>query len=265
MRHLLPRLLALVPMLAVGAAPLEAWARGGSQRNLKIPRFAPAVFLEPIKTRTNSITYKALIALHGNFDRPSWQCEEWAKVVRGRAFLLCPRGMLRRDAPRQRRFTYRSTAAARRELEAGLAALRRRFPGKVESGPPALLMGFSLGATYASRMAAAAPQRYPRVLLLEGGHTIWTAQRARRFRRKGGKSVAFGCGTRWCARRSKKTCKRLRRAKVSCRFAYAPGLGHSYGPALTKRLQEVIDEALKTHRKRPTARHPGGRKRAPAP
>jgi hypothetical protein len=30
------------------------------------------------------------LATHGNYDRPSWQCHEWQRLLGARAFVLCP-------------------------------------------------------------------------------------------------------------------------------------------------------------------------------
>jgi pimeloyl-ACP methyl ester carboxylesterase len=219
----------------------EALGRARSLERVKVQGFGSAIVVAPSKPGKQT---PWVIALHGNFDRPSWQCDAWRREVAGRAWLLCPRGMSRRDAPSLRRFTYRSPRRVAKEIAAGRAALERRHAGRIAKGPPALLIGFSLGATYASRLAVRTPRAYPRVLLVEGGHTIWTAKRARAFRRRGGQSVAFACGSGWCARRSRKTCPRLRAAKVDCRAVYLRGLGHSYGKRLGKLAQPLIDAAL---------------------
>jgi pimeloyl-ACP methyl ester carboxylesterase len=227
---LLGGLIMLRPSLAA-AAPLE---------RLDVPGFLRAVVVAP-SSRTPSAP--VAVALHGNFDRPSWQCEQWRQAV-GNSWLLCPRGVARRDAPGMRRFTYRSAGRVEKEIGAAMQALSKRAQRQKGSAKiarwPRLLLGFSLGATHGSRLAVRYPARFSRVVLLEGGHTIWTAARCRAFRKAGGRAVVFGCGTRWCARRSRQICLRLRRAKVFCRFFYAPGLGHSYGPALIKRLQKTV-------------------------
>src|SRR5689334_2604590 len=40
-----------------------------------------------------------VIATHGNYDRPEWQCEVWREIVGDAAFVLCPRGSMRPDSP----------------------------------------------------------------------------------------------------------------------------------------------------------------------
>jgi pimeloyl-ACP methyl ester carboxylesterase len=175
-----------------------------------------------------------VIGLHGNFDRPQWFCGAMEEIVEGRAWLLCPRGRRRRDVPREYdRYTFPSRSRLRREIAAGLKALRERYPGRVAAGP-ALLAGFSLGAIYASRFAVAQPGRYPRLYLVEGAHRVWTPKNIRRFARGGGKAVLFGCGRRGCRAQSRRICRALNRAGVWCGEVTSPGLGHSYTAPLTR-------------------------------
>src|SRR5262245_9947598 len=58
-----------------------------------------------------------VIAAHGNYDRPEWQCEVWRGIVRNRGFVLCPRGVPRPDSPSRTdiRFTYRNQPLLWRE------------------------------------------------------------------------------------------------------------------------------------------------------
>ncbi len=237
-RWLVGLVASVVALLEGAEAPARSRMRGEA---LKVKGFRPAIVVAP---RAVKGTRPLIVALHGNFDRPTWQCDAWRGEVAGRAWLLCTRGRPRRDAPGLRRYTYRSPKQVDKEIAAAHAALVAQQGQRVAKLPPVLVIGFSLGATYASRLAVRQPARYPRVLLVEGGHTIWTVKRARAFRRRGGRSVAFACGSGWCIRRSKKTCPRLRRAKVSCHVTSVRGLGHSYGPRLAKRARPLIDAAL---------------------
>src|SRR5262249_47960025 len=67
-----------------------------------------------------------VVATHGNYDTPEWQCKTWREIVGDRAFILCPRGIARPDspAPDDIRFTYSNNQELERELSAGLAALQ---------------------------------------------------------------------------------------------------------------------------------------------
>src|SRR5690606_15835456 len=87
-----------------------------------------------------------VVALHGNYDRPEWQCEIWRGITGGFAFVLCPRGIPRAGAPKSEdRWEYAGVDKTEKELVAGLEALAKRYPSWVDEGP-VLFTGFSLGA-----------------------------------------------------------------------------------------------------------------------
>lgn len=92
-------------------------------------------------------------------------------------------------------FMYRSGPRLLREIDAGIAALKARFPGYVDDGPM-LYTGFSLGAILGAWVITQAPARFPRAVLTEGGEDRFTAQSAAAFAKGGGKRVLFGCGLR---------------------------------------------------------------------
>ena len=166
-----------------------------------------------------------VIALHGNFDRPEWMCRFWTRVVRGRAFLLCPRGIPRADAPGQDRFQLPVASRLRVEIRAARRALAERFAGRIAPGPD-LYVGFSQGAHRISEMAEADPDAFPRIQLVEGGATFWRG--TRRYGRSRGR-VAFVCATGWCALRTNAAMRRLARSSVEARLERRPGAHHELG------------------------------------
>src|SRR5947209_312381 len=126
--------------VAILAAPADASADDAA---LPVVGFADAIVAAP---RTNE-PRPVVVAAHGNYDRPEWQCEVWRGIVGDRAFVLCPRGRPRADSPSPDdvRFTYDGAASLAREVDAGLDALRARYGARVQDGP-ILYAGFSLGA-----------------------------------------------------------------------------------------------------------------------
>lgn len=213
-------------LLVAWSCPVTGVARPA---RLPVAGYAAAAYVAPTVPGKRPV----VVGLHGNFDRPQWFCEAMQDLVRGRAWLLCPRGSRRRDVPRQYdRWTFPSRSRLRREIKAGLLALERRFPGRVDPVRP-LLAGFSLGAIYAARFAVAQPARFPRLYLVEGSQRVWTAKNVRRFARGGGQRVVFGCGRKGCGARSRRICKILRARKLRCAEATVPRLGHSYVRPLT--------------------------------
>jgi pimeloyl-ACP methyl ester carboxylesterase len=230
--------LTLTSLVVAVAAPSAALARAAP---LEVPGFRPAVVVPPKAAKG---ARPVVVALHGNFDRPEWNCEVLPALVRGRAWLVCIRGRPRRDTPKEwNRWTYGSRASVKREIGAALKALREKNPGRVAEGPP-LLAGFSLGAIYSARFAVAQPARYPLLYLVEGSHKVWKSRAIRRFARRGGKGVLFGCGRKGCGAWSRRLCRSFTRAKVLCAEVTVPTLGHSYTDPLPQRALPHFDRMV---------------------
>jgi len=167
-------------VLVALCVPSGGWAGG---LPLPVPGFRPAVVVPP---RSSTGRRPVVVALHGNFDRPEWNCDLLPTLAEGRAWLLCIRGIPRRDTPPSwNRWTYLGRKRVMAEIDAALAALRARYPGRVDDGP-LLLAGFSLGAIYSARFAVARPKRFPLLYLVEGSHKVWSPQAIRRFAKGGG-------------------------------------------------------------------------------
>jgi hypothetical protein len=191
-----------------------------------------------------------VVAAHGNYDRPEWQCSVWRGIVGDRAFVLCPRGIPRTDspAPDDVRFTFAGVEALAREIDAGIAALRVRFGPHVDGGPM-LYAGFSLGAILGVPIVARDPSRFPRAVLVEGGHDAWTAAVARTYGTRGGRRVLFACGQPGCVVDAKPAAARLVEASVETRTVLGPGVGHGYGGPVAAEVASALgwlldDDAL---------------------
>ena len=186
-----------------------------------------------------------VVAAHGNYDRPEWQCGVWRGIVGDRAFVLCPRGIARTDSPGPDdvRFTFAGVEALAREIDAGLAALRARFGPHVAEGPM-LYAGFSLGAILGVPFAARDPSRFPRAVLVEGGHDAWTAAVARGYRARGGRRVLFACGQPGCVVDAKPAAARLVKAGVETRTVLGPGVGHGYDGPVAAEVGRALDWLL---------------------
>ncbi|MDI1450936.1 hypothetical protein [Polyangium sp. 6x1] len=120
--------------------------------DLTVPGHPAAVVSLPIGATSRR---PVVIAAHGNYGRPEWQCQAVRDLFEDRAFILCPRGIPRDNSPGPDdvRFTYESNAALELEIDAGLRALTATYPDYVDPGPP-LYMGFSLGAIQGVAIAA---------------------------------------------------------------------------------------------------------------
>lgn len=208
-----------------GLPPLEAEA---ARIVLEVEGFEPAVVSVPLgATEPRPL----VVALHGNFDRPDWHCELWQESLRAYPFILCPRGVPRRDVPRSMdRWEYASLAKTKKELEAGIRALEARFPGRIAQGPRVLL-GFSLGAILGVQIAKQSPSEFPRVVLIEGGSKGFDAPSIRRFKEGGGERVLVACGQATCVQEGKVLAGRLEKLGLRAQLLDGGRVGHTYdGP-----------------------------------
>ena len=213
-----------VPAKPTGLPPLV----GEPLVALEVPGFSPAIVALPLGASSRK---PVVVALHGNFDRPDWQCSVWAPIVAARAFVLCPRGAARRDVPKSwDRWEYHSGKAVQAELDAGIAALHARFGEYVDDGP-LLFIGFSLGAIYGVPLVQKFPERFPRAVIIEGGLGAWSAATAKRYVKGGGQRLLIACGQLDCMARIKTLVPALERAGLPTRGGGSPRAGHTYdGP-----------------------------------
>ena len=232
--------------LAIGLLGASASRAEPRVERLKVPGFRDAALIAPRLPGKRPV----VVGLHGNFDRPEWFCGEGlAPITNGKAWLLCPRGVPRGDAPRAwDRWTWPARSRVRAEIDAALAALRRERGERIAEAPP-LLAGFSLGAILAARLAVERPERAPFLYLVEGSHQVWDARAIARFTGSGGRAILFGCGGRGCAAITGRICASVTRgSKTTCATVTATGLGHGYGSPLTAlsapRFHELLGPAL---------------------
>jgi dienelactone hydrolase len=172
-----------------------------------------------------------VVALHGNYDRPEWQCEVWREITKGHPFVLCPRGIPRDDAPKSEdRWTYGAMGPTEKELERALEALAKRFGEHVDPGP-IVYTGFSLGAIYGKLIARKNAKRFPRAVFVEGGYEGWALGNVREYAKGGGTRVLFACGQSACVHAGKQVARLLEKEGISSRVASGGNIGHTYdGP-----------------------------------
>lgn len=226
------------------AAPVEPPApelppmlTGQALQELPVPGFGDAVVSVPLGTRAPR---PVVIALHGNYDRPEWQCEVWRDITGGFPWVLCPRGVPRADAPKSAdRWTYTTAAKVAEELRVALGALAERFPAHVDVQAP-VFTGFSLGAILGVHLLST-PEGLPRVqsaVLTEGGYGGWDKARAQAFVARGGARVLFACGQSACRHASKQTAKLLEKQGVRVEVASGGDIGHTYDGAVARAIKE---------------------------
>jgi hypothetical protein len=172
----------------------------------------------------------AIIA-HGMWGGPQWDCPMWRGVLGGYVFVLCPRGIPRPDQPKSLppsgvAFTHASLEALDGEIDASFDALRAHYGAWMDEEAP-LFVGCSLGAFYGAMLGIRGPRRFPRLMLIEGGHDPWTLESAGRFRDGGGDRVLFVCGQHDCLRAANDKALVLHAAGVPVKVTAALGSGHA--------------------------------------
>lgn len=205
----------LIALVILAGAPASAQVE-----SLRVRGYPPAAYV----AATGEGSRPVVIGLHGNFDRPEWMCEAWSSIVRGRAFLLCPRGRPRTDAPGQDRWSLPAAHLLAREIAAARRALAARYPGRLDEGPD-LYVGFSQGAHRISRMAAADPPAFPMIQLVEGGNSLWRDRGARRYSQHAGRA-ALVCAVRWCEQRGARLRRTLRAGRAEAELERTPAAHH---------------------------------------
>ena len=184
--------------------------------------------------------HPVVVAAHANWDRPSWECDYWRRIF-PTAVVLCPRGILRPDSPSadDPRFTYASDDALATELAASLAALERDFGPYIDT-EVMLWVGLSRGAFLGAELAPHQAARFPRMILVEGGHDPWTHANAKAFADAGGERVLFVCGQGACTIQARKAARVLEQHGVGTRIEDVPGMGHGLNHDATPRVRDAL-------------------------
>jgi hypothetical protein len=193
---------------------------------LEVPGFAPASHVGP--SGDAGWPRSVVVVLHGNFDRPEWECDLWGEVASSRGFVLCPRGVRTPWASlKEDRWTYKGAARVEAEIEAGLAALEARYPGRV-TRKGMVLAGFSLGAILAPGLVESTPGKYTYVFLVEGGVEKLDQKRIASLRRAGVAGVGLAMSAPGRRRLANTAIAQLRAAGLQAIFVDMKGAGHGY-------------------------------------
>jgi hypothetical protein len=159
--------------------------------DLDVPGFGSARLAVPIGARQ---ARPIVVALHGAADRPEWACGAYRGIVGGKPFVLCPRGVKRKDlSASDDRYTFGSSDDTARELRAALTALKSAYGAYVAPGS-VILAGFEVGADRAAQIALQEPAFFSRLVLVGASKDTWPSSVASLFGRQGGRLALFGCG-----------------------------------------------------------------------
>lgn len=205
---------------------------------LPVPGFESAIVSFPPTTRSPA---PVLVVAHGAGDTPEALCETFRRLLGGRGVVMCPSGP-RRFAHAEGRY-FPNHPALERIVLASLDALIAAYPEKVDA-KSVVYAGYSQGATMGALMITTHGDRFPRLLLIEGGAKEWTLARARQFQAAGGRKVLFVCGTTSCRTHAKGSAALLDAAGVATTVVSDVRAGHTYeGPVLVL-LEQNLNEFL---------------------
>ena len=194
---------------------------------LEVPGFRPASHVGPADSVEKP--HPIVVVLHGNYDRPEWQCEMWRQVADFYGWVLCPRGIPTPWAdPSEDRWMYRGSPVVSREIEVAISSLKSRYPGQVSDNGDRILVGFSLGGLLAPNIIVNAPNRYAYLYLVEGGAAKLDPARIKALRRAGILGIGLAASTGSNRRASREAAKRLHRRSLPSVYVDMSGAGHNY-------------------------------------
>lgn len=188
------------------------------------------------------------VVMHGAGGRPEPHCENWRRLLRERAYLLCPRGTPWGHVPEGEEpvgYFFRDHRALGRELVLALAAVRAAHAPRLDA-ERALFVGFSQGATMgalALHELARTPEgagAFGRLALVEGGTAEWNVALSRLVKDAGVTRALLVCGQRSCARSARDSEGWMRQGGLEVRFEDAPGAGHTWGGGVGERVVAAL-------------------------
>lgn len=212
---------------AAAPKPLTPLAASSWIQDLPVPGFGAAKVALPLGTVQPR---RVIVALHGGFDRPEWQCGHWAAISGGHAFVLCPQGVAKAG-----RFTWSSADKTAAELRAALKALKQRHGDYVAPGS-VVLAGYGPGADHALLVAKQEPSFFSALALIEGGTKDFSSTLAAGYRQRGGQRMLFLCAHPGCEKDAERAHLLSMRAGVDAKLVHMPTEQKLMSPKVVRAL-----------------------------
>jgi len=233
-------LVALLASVALVLVAHRCEAREGSSTPdptaLEVPGYPDAFFYKP-RTRAQR---PILLYVHGRGGNALEDCRKWARVARRFGWIVCPEGPATIEGVG--RTWNNDTDAARRVIDATVAALRAKFKGRVRRRGN-ILIGFSEGAFIAQQVGVRDPVHWNRWLILAANDRYWSGdapQLLEQNRSKIRRVYLFTGENDQVAENTKRAGDMLKTARIPVKVRIAPGLGH-----------EVPEDRMVTNYRRP--------------
>ncbi|HEV8245263.1 MAG TPA: hypothetical protein VGP93_05825, partial [Polyangiaceae bacterium] len=113
--------------------------------------------------------------------------------------------------------------------------VKQRFGEYVAKGP-VVLAGFGEGADEAALLARQEPAFFSRLVLVEGGQTLWSATAAGIFKAGGGERVLFVCSSSACREGGEQKAKITRTLDIPTELLFAGDLAGVFDGRVAKAL-----------------------------
>jgi pimeloyl-ACP methyl ester carboxylesterase len=176
-----------------------------------------------------------IVMLHGMCALPEYECPVFRAGATAESWLLCAPGPAA-CAGGGGAMWVGSTRALVQAVESPLLALGDRHAKSVDSTRKALV-GYSLGATAALRIALAQPGQWNGLMIVNAG----VEPSAATLRKAGVKRIALVAGDRdRSAHKLKRAALRLKRAGIDARFFSMGAVGHYFDATSESRMVEAL-------------------------
>ena len=173
------------------------------------------------------------VFLHGMCALPEWECPVFQGATSS-SWLLCPPGPAACDGGGA--MWVGTGPQLEKRVDKSVALLSTSVADKLDLGRR-VLIGYSLGAPAALRIALAQPGRWQRLMIVNAG----TEPSAAQLRKAGITRVALVAGEQDAtAAKLKKTQKRLAASGVDARYFSMGKVGHYFDATSAERLNEAL-------------------------
>lgn len=177
------------------------------------------------------------VFLHGMCALPEWECPVFRSAT-GSSWLLCPPGPAACEGGGA--MWVGTNQALEQRIDKSVSLLVEREPNAIDLDRR-LLVGYSLGAPAALRVALKQPGRYQRMMIVNAS----TEPSAAQLKKAGIVRIALVAGERdSTAPKLKKAAKRLAGAGVDARYFSMGKVGHYFDATSAERLTEAASWTL---------------------